>query len=98
MLRSVGMTKKEFNRMVGLESIFFGMKSLIIAVPLGLIFSLLIYQSLQNETLEVTYIPPLGALLLSILAVFLLLICIMRYSLHRINQQEIIETIRKDMI
>lgn len=98
MLRSVGMTKKEFNRMVGLESIFFGMKSLAVAVPLGLLFSLLIYQSLQNDTLEVTYTPPLGALFISILAVFLLLICIMRYSLHRINKQEIIETIRKDMV
>ena len=98
MLRSVGMTKKEFNRMVGLESIFYGIKSLVIAVPLGLLLSFLIYCSLQNEILEVPYIPPVGALLISILAVFLLLVCIMRYSLHRINQQEIIETIRKDMV
>ena len=98
MLRSVGMTKKEFNRMVGLESIFYGMKSLAISVPLGLLLSFLIYWALQNDTLEIPYIPPIEALFISILAVFLLLVCIMRYSLHRINQQEIIETIRKDMV
>lgn len=29
-LKSIGMTKKEFNRMIRLESIFYGTKSLII--------------------------------------------------------------------
>lgn len=98
MLRSVGMTKKEFNRMIGLESIFYGTKSLAAAIPLGIAFSIIIYRSLMNELLDIPYTFPLGALLIAVLAVFLLLVCIMRYSLHRIHQQEIIETIRKDMV
>ena len=37
MLKSVGMTKKEFNKMVRLESVFYGTKSLLIGIPIGII-------------------------------------------------------------
>ena len=37
MLKSIGMTKKEFNRMIRLESIFYGVKSLVIVIPILLI-------------------------------------------------------------
>lgn len=98
MLRSVGMTKKEFNQMVGLESVFYGAKSLAMVLPLGVVFSLVIYRALYNSGAVIKYTFPLMPFLASILAVFVLLVCIMRYSLHRINEQEIIETIRKDMV
>ena len=39
MLKSIGMTKKEFNRMIRLESIFYGVKSLIIGIPIGIALS-----------------------------------------------------------
>ena len=32
-LKSIGMTKKEFNRMIRLESLMYGIKSLIIGIP-----------------------------------------------------------------
>ena len=38
MLKSIGMTKKEFNRMIRLESIFYGVKSLIIGIPIEYYF------------------------------------------------------------
>ena len=37
MLKSIGMTKKEFNRMINLETIFYSSKSLIFGIILGLI-------------------------------------------------------------
>lgn len=37
MLKSIGMTKKEFNRMVNLETIFYGTKSLLFGIILGLL-------------------------------------------------------------
>ena len=43
MLKSVGMTTKEFNRMIRLESIFVCIKSLIFGIPIGLAISYLIY-------------------------------------------------------
>ena len=49
MLKSIGMTKKEFNRMIRLESIFYGFKSLIIGCTLGIGLSYLIYKALLNS-------------------------------------------------
>ena len=37
MLRSVGMTNREFNRMVRLESLFYAVKALLIGIPLGVL-------------------------------------------------------------
>ena len=36
-LKSIGMTKKEFNRMIRLESLMYGIKSLLIGIPLGVL-------------------------------------------------------------
>ena len=43
MLKSVGMTTKEFNRMIRLESLFMGVKSLFFGIPIGIALSYIIY-------------------------------------------------------
>ncbi len=97
MLKSIGMTKKEFNKMIRLESIFYGSKSLFFGIPLGLIGSFLIYKAF-NDGLSFGYIFPLKAILLAILFVSIIIGIIMKYSLNKINKQNIIETIRNDNI
>lgn len=97
MLKSVGMTKKEFNRMIRLESIFYGCKALFIGIPLGLGGSYLLYKTFQGG-LEFSYQIPVKALVIVFVFVSLIIGIIMRYSLHRINKQNIIETIRNDNI
>lgn len=97
MLRSVGMTHKEFNRMVCLESVFYGTKALLIGVPIGILLSYLIGRGMAAE-LELAYEVPLGGILIAVAAVFILLFAIMRYSLKRIHKQNIIDTIRQDNI
>lgn len=97
MLKSIGMTKKEFNRMVKLESVFYGSKSLIIGIPIGMLLSYLIFRAL-SKGVEFAYILPINGILISIIAVFVLVWSIMRFSLNKINKQNIIETIRRDNI
>ncbi len=97
MLKSIGMTNKEFNRMIRLESILYGLKSLIIGIPIGIILSYLVYKAVSGG-IEMDFILPINSILIAIVVVFLLIICIMRYSLNKINKQNIIETIRKDNI
>lgn len=97
MLRSVGMTKREFDRMIRLESVFYGTKSLLIGVPIGIALSYAFNYALQRGVVTDMIFPWFGVTV-SVLAVFLLLLCIMRYSLNRINRQNIIETIRKENI
>ena len=98
MLKSIGMTKKEFNRMIRLESFFYGMKSLIIGIPIGCVLSYLIYKALVSGTLIIKYQLPISAIIISAIAVFLLITTIMKYSINKINKQNIIETIRNDNI
>ena len=98
MLKSIGMTKKEFNRMIRLESFFYGMKSLIIGIPIGCVLSYLIYKALVSGNLIIKYQLPISAIIIYAIAVFLLITTIMKYSINKINKQNIIETIRNDNI
>ncbi len=97
-LKSVGMTKSEFNRMIRLESFFYGMKSLLIGIPIGIMLSYLIYRILITSNIEMTYEFPIGGIVISIVAVFLLIYVIMHYSVKKISKQNIIETIRNENI
>lgn len=97
MLKSVGMTRKEFNRMINLETIFYSIKALIYGVALGSIGSYLVYLATAKK-MDYGYHFPLSATIISIVAVFVLVYIIMRYSMNKINKQNIIETIRKDNI
>ena len=96
-LKSIGMTKKEFNRMIRLESIFYGLKSIIIGLPLGILGSYLLYLAFR-EGILMEYTFPVMPTVVAIVVVFLLIGGIMKYSLNKINKQNIIETIRKDNI
>lgn len=97
MLKSIGMTKKEFNKMIRLESLFYGLKSLLIGIPIGLLLSVLIYKGLA-ETSGISYKLPLTAIIISILAVFILILLIMKFTIRKINKQNTIETIRNENI
>lgn len=97
MLKSIGMTKKEFNNMIMLESFFYGVKSLFIGCLLGTILSYLIYKAFSNS-IDYGFIFPVKAIIISVVFIFLVVGLIMKYSLNKINKQNIIETIRKDNI
>lgn len=97
MLKSIGMTKKEFNRMIRLESIFYGLKSLIIGIPIGIILSYGMYIIFRNN-MEMEYVLPYKSIVISIVFVVIIIGIIMKYSMSKINKQNVIETIRNDNI
>ncbi len=96
MLKSIGMTKAEFNKMIRLESIFMGVKSLLFGITIGCILSYLLYKILVVPGKMFTF--PTVAILISIIVVFLLITIIMKYSINKINKQNTIETIRCENI
>lgn len=100
MLKSIGMTKKEFNKMIRLESIFYGVKSLIIGCALGIGISYWMYRVVigAEATSELPFIFPTEAVIIAIVFISVIVGIIMKYSLNKINKQNIIETIRKDNI
>lgn len=98
MLKSIGMSKKEFNKMIRLESVFYGMKSLIIGIILGLGLSYLMYFFVDKSFVSSSFIIPYPSIIIAIIFIFIVVSLIMRYSLNKINRQNIIETIRNDNI
>ena len=97
MLKSVGMTTKEFNRMIRLESLFIGIKSLFFGIPIGIALSYVIYHFLSEES-GMPYKLPIEAILIAVAVVFILISLIMKYSMSKINKQNTIETIRNENI
>lgn len=97
MLRSVGMTGKEFRRMIWLEGFFYGGKALLIGIPLGLLLSLGFHRALARG-IETGFQMPWTGIVISAAAVVVLLFGIMHYSMGRIKRKNIIETIQNENI
>ena len=96
-LKSVGMTSKEFNRMIFLESFFYCTKSLIIGIPIGIGLSCLFYIALTNR-IGIKYTLPYKGIIISIIIVFILIFTLMKYSVNKLKSNNIIETIRNENI
>lgn len=95
MLRAVGMTGREFQRMIWLEGLFYGGKALMIGIPLGIALSVG-FHLIFAEGIVTKYRPPFGGVLASAAAVAVLLYLIMHYSMKKINRENIIDTIRNE--
>ena len=97
MLKSIGMTKKEFNRMINLETLFYCTKALVYGIILGILGSYGIYKAFAVD-FDAGYQFPTIAIVICIIFVFLIVYMIMKYSISKINKQNIIETIRNENI
>ena len=97
MLKSVGMTKKEFNHMINLETLFYSSKSLIYGSILGIIGSYFVHRAFAGK-IDTQFVLPYKTILICILFVFIVVYMIMKYSMNKINKQNMIETIRKENI
>ena len=96
-LKSIGMTDKEFKKMIYYESLLYGTKSLLIGLPIGGILSYWIYK-VMSDVYSAPYNFPIVAALISIVFVFGIIFITMRYSAKKTENLNIIETIRKDNI
>ena len=97
-LRSIGLTRGGFNKMLFFESLFFGMKSLIFALPVSIGVTILIHYSLADMVSISTIIIPWKAIIISIVSVFIIVLLTMMYSSSKIKKHNIIEQIREENI
>lgn len=97
MLRSVGMTDRDFNKMMIIECIFYGSRSLLLGIPSAGIISWLIYKGMVEGGAEITYQFPWGSMLIGVLGVFLIVSITMLYAVDKIKKENIIEALRDDL-
>ena len=97
-LRSIGLTNRGFNKILFFESLFFGMKSLLFAIPVSIGVTILIHYSLADMMSISTIIIPWKYIIISIVSVFVIVLLTMMYSTSKIKKHNIIEQIREENI
>lgn len=96
-LKSIGMTDKEFRRMIRYESVLYGMKALLFGIPVGVGLSYLMYRKFIGIMI-VPYELPWMQMGIAAAAVFAIIFMTMGYSVRKTRNQNIIETIRSENI
>lgn len=95
MLRSVGMQSKELNRMMVYECMRYGIRSLFMGLPLGILGSFGIHTltgSVGNSNYELPLIP----MCIAIACVFVVVFLSMLYALSKLKKDNPIEAIRME--
>ena len=95
MLRSVGMSDRSFDRMMCFECGLYGLRTLLIGLPLSAVLSWVIYKVLQAE---IGFLFPWKSMVVSTLGVFLLIFITMLYAVRRIRRENIIDALRDDLL
>lgn len=92
---SFSVQKGEFVAIIGASGS--GVKSLVIGIPIGLVLSYGMYNVFRNS-MEIEYVLPYKSIAVAVIFVAVVIGIIMRYSMSKINKQNIIEIIRNDNI
>ena len=97
MFKSVGMGKKDFNKMMIFECLLYGVRSIMWGLPIALVFTVLI-NKVFNIGYDLAYPFPFEAVLFAVLNVFIIVFISMIYSVKKVNKDNIIETLRNENI
>lgn len=95
MMKSVGITPKGFNKMIMLESAFYGIKAVIFGLPISALISFAMHKALNNST--TTFSIDYVLYLIVALVVFAIIGMTMIYSVKKVQQNNIIETLKEDI-
>ena len=99
MLRSVGMSDRDFNKMMNFECVFYGMRTLLIGLPIAGIISWLIYEGLVavERMSNFDFVFPWGSVAISVFSVLFIVFITMLYAISKIKKENIIDALRDDM-
>ncbi|WP_203248059.1 FtsX-like permease family protein [Sporosarcina beigongshangi] len=97
MLRSIGMTPKGFKKMIHYESIFYGVKALGYGLPISVLVMFGIHRSV-NYTFMYEFQLPWMSILFVIVMIFLIVGSAMLYSISKLKNENIIESLKQENI
>ncbi|MFA9463917.1 MAG: FtsX-like permease family protein [Velocimicrobium sp.] len=99
MLRSVGMSDCDFNKMMTFECLFYGMRALLFGLPIAAISSWLIYEGFVTiERIDnFDFIFPWSSMASSAFSVLFIVFITMLYAISKIKKENIIDSLRDDM-
>ncbi|MGN1357901.1 MAG: ABC transporter permease [Bacilli bacterium] len=97
-LRSIGLTPHGFNKLLRFESLFFGLKSLLYALPVSFGIIYLMHLSMRNIVEIDMILIPWKSILMAIILVFVVIAISMTYATRKIKKENILDAIREENI
>ena len=97
MLRSVGMSDRDFNKMMRFECVLYGARTMLWGLPLSGILSFLIYKGMMIGGGEINFVFPWSSIAISVFGVFFVVFITMLYAVSQIKRENIIDALRDDM-
>ncbi len=98
MLRSVGMSDRDFSQMMCFECVLYGARTMLWGLPLSVILTCLIYKGMVlGGGFHLSFIFPWSSIVISILGVFLIVFLSMLYATSKIKKENIIDALRDEM-
>ncbi|AGX43081.1 ABC transporter permease [Clostridium saccharobutylicum] len=98
MLRSVGMSERDFQKMMNFECAFYGMRALLFGLPIAAISSWLIYKGMfVGGADNIDFVFPWVSMVISVFSVLFIVFITMLYATRKIKKENIIDALRDDM-
>lgn len=98
MLRSVGMSDRDFQKMMNFECAFYGLRALLFGLPSAAIASWLIYKGMVlGGTDNIDFVFPWVSMAISVFSVLFVVFITMLYAISKIKKENIIDALRDDM-
>lgn len=95
MLKSVGMTKRDFARMTCFECLLYGTKALLLGLPVSIGITFIIYL-IVAEGMTIGFTLPWAAIGIAVASVFLVVFVTMMYAMHKIHKANPIDALKND--
>ena len=97
MLRSIGMTTKGIQRILDYECILYGIKSLVLGLPVSALVTYFIYRAV-DISMEIGYFLPWKAVLIAAFSVFAVVFATMMYSMSKLKKDNPVDTLKNENI
>ena len=96
-IKSIGVTPQGFKKMIYMESILYGILSLLYGIPIGICMNVLMNKILEGMITVQTLIP-YKAILICVVAIFIITFIASYIPLKKISKENIIDNIRQESI
>lgn len=96
-IKSIGVTPQGFKKMIYMESILYGILSLLYGIPIGICMNVLMNKILEGVITVQTLIP-YKATLICVVAIFIITFIASYIPLKKISKENIIDNIRQESI
>lgn len=96
MLKSVGLSGNGFRKMMSYESLLYGIKSIILGLPISLALTYLIYMVVSDSGFQLSFSLPVANILFALASVFAVVFASMVYSAKKLKKYNTADELKNE--